>query len=292
MDNEVHQLEQILACSFVNNEEKNPNDMFPSNKYDEDGMFSEIIVSNSKSENHTNDKSSTISAGVNGGMHRFLFHASVNAQYSSSIHEFSKKISDASVQIGMRVMKVSIERGGWFDPGIIDISQSYMRIKKNMSASNGLLAKNIIDTFNSNHEVQDSSVLPGFPSAFLIAKDIRIKATNMSYTSNEFDEFRKTVVSGSANLFGIKMTGNVAVENSNKQTDETNNITDISIKIPGPQIIDWFMQLTPKDNSDVYKSLSGSETFTKIINSLKDYKQKMKEMRGSSDNDSSIIEIQ
>ena len=314
VDDEVKQLGQILSSSFVNDKtqadgketdgketdgtetdgtetdgtetdgKQVPESLLPQSKYDDDGLFSEIIISNSESKSNSEEKNSTITANAKGGMNRFLFHASVNAQYSSSTHEFTNSISNSEVQIAMRVMKVSIERGGWFDPGIIDISQSYMRIKKDLIASNGITAKDILFKFNntSNNEsiTNDGSILPGFPSAFLIAKDIHIKASNMSSTQAEFNEFKKATASGSANLFGFRLSGNFAMENTSEKTNDSEKVTSLSIKIPGPQIIGWFMQLTPKDQSHEYIKLSGSETFTKIIDSLKDYKQKMKEMRG------------
>lgn len=284
VSDEVQQLKQILSSSFINDDKKNTSsDLLPQSKYDSDGLFSEIIISNSKMEEQSEDKNSAVSANANGSMRHFLFHASVNAQYSSSSHEFTKSISTAQVQIGMRVMKVSIERGGWFDPGIIDISQSYMHIKSSLVASYGVTTNAILSKFNNSSSSEsvtnDGSILPGFPSAFLVAKDIHIKVSGMKSDTSNYNAFKKATATGSTNLFGIRMSGNVAIENTTDKTKGNNEVTDISIKIPGPQIIGWFMQLTPKDKSDNYTPLSGSETFDKIINSLKDYKQKMKELR-------------
>ena len=47
------------------------------------------------------------------------------------------------------------------------------------------------------------------------------------------------------------------------------------MRIPGPQIIGWFQELTPLDTSMSYESLSKSEYFNEIIDSLKEYEEKL-----------------
>ena len=281
LSDEVSRIEVILA-SGVNKGDTSTtttNGMFPTNKYDGDGMFSEVVISHEykKDESSSTDKIAT--GGLSGSVHRFLWSASANANYSSSTHEFSKMFASKNLKIGMRVMKVSIERGGWFDPGIIDVSSSFMHIK-NLKASNGKQAEDFLgDTLN------DNSVLPGFPSAFLIAKDIHIVVDNMSLKDQQYTSFQKAACNASASLFGFRLSGSVAIENSQSEASSGSNNSTLSIKIPGPQIIGWFMQLTPEDKSEEYTPFSGSETFTKIIDSLKDYKQKMKELRENNTDD-------
>ncbi len=292
LSDEVSRIEVILA-SGVNKGDTSTitaNGMFPTNRYDGDGMFSEVVISHEykKDESSSTDKIAT--GGLSGSVHRFLWSASANANYSSSTHEFSKMFATSNLKIGMRVMKVSIERGGWFDPGIIDISSSFMHIK-DFKASNGKQVEDFLGDRDGN-TLNDNSVLPGFPSAFLIAKDIHIVVENIKIDDQQFESFQKSACNASTSLFGFRLSGSVAMEKSKTKASSDSETSTLSIKIPGPQIIGWFMQLTPDDKSEEYTPFSGSETFTKIIDSLKDYKQKMKEMRGNRDNDSSIIEIQ
>lgn len=283
LSDEVSRIEVILA-SGVNKGDTSTitaNGMFPTNRYDGDGMFSEVVISHEykKDESSSTDKIAT--GGLSGSVHRFLWSASANANYSSSTHEFSKMFATSNLKIGMRVMKVSIERGGWFDPGIIDISSSFMHIK-DFKASNGKQVEDFLGDRDGN-TLNDNSVLPGFPSAFLIAKDIHIVVENIKIDDQQFESFQKSACNASTSLFGFRLSGSVAMEKSKTKASSDSETSTLSIKIPGPQIIGWFMQLTPDDKSEEYTPFSGSETFTKIIDSLKDYKLKMKEMRGNND---------
>lgn len=285
LSDEVSRIEVILA-SGVNKGDTSTitaNGMFPTNRYDGDGMFSEVVISHEykKDESSSTDKIAT--GGLSGSVHRFLWSASANANYSSSTHEFSKMFATSNLKIGMRVMKVSIERGGWFDPGIIDISSSFMHIK-DFKASNGKQVEDFLGDRDGN-TLNDNSVLPGFPSAFLIAKDIHIVVENIKIDDQQFESFQKSACNASTSLFGFRLSGSVAMEKSKTKVSSDSETSTLSIKIPGPQIIGWFMQLTPEDKSEGYTPFSGSETFTKIIDSLKDYKQKMKELRENNTDD-------
>lgn len=62
----------------------------------------------------------------------------------------------------------------------------------------------------------------------------------------------------------------------NKSSDGTVNFY---MRIPGPQILGWFMELTAKDNASDYESLSKSDYFTDIMAALKDYRKKLNELK-------------
>lgn len=298
---DVTQLEVILASGVLKSAENSPEDpnepnapaktddteaaesVFPISKYDTDGMFSEITITNSETSDSTSTDSQALTTNLSGGINTFLWRTSVNTNFSESTYEFVNAVSSSDIQIGMRVMKVSIERGGWFDPGIIDISKSYMHIRDSIKASNGYNADDYIAVSNEK-KAKDTSVLSGFPSAFLIAKDIHIKASGMDCTQQQYNDFRKASLTTTTSICGIRLSGNVAMQAEHSNAADATTVTGVTIKIPGPQVIGWFMQLTPEDQSSQYVQLSGSEQFNKIIDTLKDYRQKMKELKESSTN--------
>ncbi len=263
--------------------------IFPVSKYDTDGMFSEITITNEETSDSVNSDSQALTTNLSGGVNTFLWRTSVNTNFSESTNEFVKAVSSSKIQIGMRVMKVSIERGGWFDPGIIDISKSYMHIRDSIKASNGYNADDCIAVSNGK-KTKDTSVLPGFPSAFLIAKDIHIKASGMKCSEQQYNDFRKASLATSTSICGIRLSGNVAMQSEYSDATHTDTVTGVTIKIPGPQIIGWFMQLTPEDKSSQYVPLSGDGStpnyFDQIIDKLKDYREKMKQLNGSASNSS------
>ena len=316
---DVTQLEVILASGVIKtteenveeptedpteNPDENPNEpdtpaktddtetvesIFPISKYDTDGMFSEITIINSESSDGTSSDSQALTTNLSGGINTFLWRTSVNTNFSESTYEFVNAVSSSDIQIGMRVMKVSIERGGWFDPGIIDISKSYMHIRDSIKASNGYGTEDCIAASNEK-KAKDASVLPGFPSAFLIAKDIHIKASGMNCTQQQYNDFRKASLATTTSICGIRLSGNVAMQAEHSDADNTTKVTGVTIKIPGPQIIGWFMQLTPEDKSSAYVPLSGDGStpnyFDQIIDKLKDYREKLKQLNGSASNSS------
>ncbi len=265
-------------ASGQTNATENAESIFPVSKYDTDGMFSEITITNEETSDNEASDAQALTTNLSGGVNTFLWRTSVNTNFSESTNEFVKAVSSSKIQIGMRVMKVSIERGGWFDPGIIDISKSYMHIRDSIKASNGYNANDFIAVSNGK-EPKDTSVLPGFPSAFIIAKDIHIKASGMSCSEQQYNDFRKASLATSTSICGIRLSGNVAMQAEHSDASNATTVTGVTIKIPGPQIIGWFMQLTPEDKSSQYVQLSGSEQFNKIIDTLKDYRQKMKELK-------------
>lgn len=282
LSNEISQLEIILSSGFLNADENatlnSTGDSFPVNKYDEDGMFSEIVISHKKDASQVSTEDGSVSANLSGSIGHFLWSASANANYASSTHQFSQKASNSDIEIGMRVMKVSIERGGWFDPGIIDISSSYMHIRPNMKASVGLNVDKLMNSKDPK-KLSAESVLPGFPSSFLVAKDIHIKMSNQTWSQEEVNSFEKASLTGSTSICGIRLSGNVATEKTRNSANNNNDFDSLTIKIPGPQILGWFMELTPEDKASDYVQLSGSEHFNKIIDALKDYRRNLHELR-------------
>ena len=72
----------------------------------------------------------------------------------------------------------------------------------------------------------------------------------------------------------------------NKSSDGTVNFY---MRIPGPQILGWFMELTAKDKASDYESLSKSDYFTDIMAALKDYREKLNELENKQDGNISNI---
>ena len=71
-------------------------------------------------------------------MGNFFFNSSSNVEYSASSSQFVQEMYDEGFTIGMRVTKVTIDRGGWFDPSIFELSSSFMRLNPKIFSGVGL----------------------------------------------------------------------------------------------------------------------------------------------------------
>ncbi|MDO5559630.1 MAG: hypothetical protein Q4F95_08545 [Oscillospiraceae bacterium] len=300
---ETLKLATVLTSGIVNddgsstepNSDEINSDYSPTSKFDEKNLFSQVMFTN-KTYSQLQDEMSNSSVGdFSGSIGNFFFNSSTNVNVSSSSYKFEKDLMESDFQVGMSVMKVSIERGGWFDPGIFDISSSYMRIRKNMKVSKGGTASSITknykgDQMNGN-SATEQIILPGYPMAFLVAKDIYITSSNMKSTVEEFNNFRKTTASTSTSIFGIKVSGEMTSESYmsyNKNSEESNTFT---LKIPGPQIIGWFMEITPEDKAGEYVPLSGSQYFNDMIDELKKYKDKLNSLTNNESDSITVTTI-
>ena len=110
-----------------------------------------------------------------------------------------------------------------------------------------------------------------------------IKSTMKNFNEEHYKEFRKTTANTTSHIFGFRISGGYTTQSYmgyNKSSDGTVNFY---MRIPGPQILGWFMELTAKDNASDYESLSKSDYFTDIMVALKDYREKLKEINEKSD---------
>jgi hypothetical protein len=103
--------------------------------------------------------------------------------------------------------------------------------------------------------IQDSK-LATYPVAFLIAKDITIITENAESSSTDKKSSSESASSGGGGWWASNGNDNNAskFKGSSSTAASTNNRT--VIKIPGPQIIGWFLQFTKKDESGDFLKLA------------------------------------
>ncbi|MDO5551648.1 MAG: hypothetical protein Q4F76_10785, partial [Lachnospiraceae bacterium] len=290
---EVSELEVIAASGAVNDGEAfSDTSLLPGNMYNENSEYMDIVFGREDLEKIMSDSSSSYYSAVSGSVGRFLGSASVKKETSLSNTAFMQNALSSDFTIGMRATKVTVDRGGWFDAGIMDLTQSYRRIKETISGGAGLTVESILSAYNAdsgmtNGKFNESSrllvtpdggryILPAFPVAFLVVKDVVFRANMSSYNEEDYQDFKKSAFSTSSSFLGIRVSGGGAKESFcgiNKNSETT---AQFIMRIPGPQILGWFQELPSLDKSGKYEGLSKSEYFNEIIDSLKDYQEKLK----------------
>lgn len=182
------------------------------------------MFSNKTFDDITEQEKKSSIAKLSGSIGNLFFNSSLKLDYSASNSKLVQKMMQSDFTIGMRVTKVNIERGGWFDPGIFDISSSYMRLKKHTLSGAGLTPEKILEAYNKDgeklykagsvSEIQSfintengNYIFPSYPTSFLVAKDIVIRTNITGFQKEDVQEFKNITANSTTSLFGIKVSG-------------------------------------------------------------------------------------
>lgn len=311
LQQELNQLSVILTSDAVgNNEVQTTDDLLPVSRYDEDTTFTDIVFNVSETESSMTEEQKASYANFSGRVGNWFWNSSTSVDYAASSSKFIQSMSDSKITIGLRATKVTINRGGWFDPSVFDISGSFMKLDKKISAGAGLTVNDVMDAFmgeggtyeqgslstiqsmlkyKNEDGTEGKYILPAYPTSFIVVKDVVIKFSGMTSQSEHYEEFKEIAGNTSTQIFGIRMSGGYGTQSSMGYQTDSAGTMNFYIRIPGPQILGWFMEMTPKDNASDYASLSKSEYFTDIMMALKDYREKLREL-SSYDDSNCVVE--
>ena len=175
---------------------------------------------------------------------------------------------NTSVRVGMNVAKVGIERE-WFNPGIFVLTKD-MFIKDYSEITEERLS-----------DMSRSHILPCYPVAMLVAKDISIQVATSDQLSNTFSATMEEHVShgGGFLLFSGAKSSSSSFGSSGIHTSSTDK--SFNIKITTPQIIGYYLQATPADKSTIMDEISDDEMaagFVTISKFVEDYKKLLQAM--------------
>jgi hypothetical protein len=183
-----------------------------------------------------------------------------NAGTSSTASE----ASNLDVEISMNCTLVTCDRSSWFQPQFFGMSDSFMKNNNTMKWNDfteeptwvkdpATAVDEGIIKGTSTRSVKDS-LLPCFPTGYIIAKDVLIKISNFKISTVADKKFldEKTTSGGSFLFFSTTKT-------SQKTQDESASAFQMAsdgmvVRIPGPQIIAYIQQLLPHDGSHPFKS--------------------------------------
>ena len=199
--------------------------------------FMEVLIQTNSSELSEGSFESSEAASTSGGVN-FLF-GGVKIESGSSKSFSAEELAEAemSISIGFLATKVSIVRN-WFNPGVLMLSKD-MYSSSSVKISDG-----------TKEEVnRKENLFPCYPTAFIIAKDITIHFES----SNEKSQSLKTAIeehaAGGGGFFGFSAKRATSSSSSSNKTHSTSDAKGITIKIPGSQILGYYLQIVPKDNS-------------------------------------------
>ena len=180
-----------------------------------------------------------------------------------------KSSDNTSMQIGCRVMKVVVNRP-WMDAGVLSQSREfYFANKANISVDDANAVQQALDAnltgsdlIKANEVITkaENAILPTWPVAFIVVKDLHIIATSESnFEGNEAADLQKKLDSGGGLLcFSSSKSENAQEHRTAAAVQFEGN--KLSIKIPAPQIVGWVSHFCPKDETqDKYVKLAEDE---------------------------------
>jgi len=247
------------------------------------GMFQDILLKISDSKQR--DEQSLDTQANNTKWALSLWFASASGQSSSASAKATQRSSffNQEIEIGFRVAKVSFDRGGWFNPQLFKMSHAFFRLA-DLRISPGITVDDVKSKSQTELKIlteydelgsdgksdgkKDKYILPAFPVAMAIAKDITIKVKMTESTS----ESAKSVIENSSGASGGFLCFSVSSASSSKNSSEAtfhgSHGEYYYIRVPGPQVIGYFLQFVPQDNSVPYTPLITSSGSSPVIDAF------------------------
>lgn len=207
--------------------------------------YTRIYLSASASTLDKQTSQQSSSSVTTGGASFLFFGGSGRSEKQSSAFQSLMSSQDVTIEVGMNVAKVGIERE-WFNPGVFYLTRDMFNMTTQKVAPSGTF-KTMDDRINAM--ASGNCIFPCYTTAMLIARDISVRfhsATSLS------DEFSSTVTqhasSGGGFLF---FSGSHSSSQSSSQSSVHAKATDnsVTLRFDTPQIIGYYLECVHADES-------------------------------------------
>jgi hypothetical protein len=171
-----------------------------------------------------------------------VFFGSASGTRSQSNSDFRHKVTtkDTKFSMGFLAAKVEVDRD-WFDPGLFGRTAE-MRALTGSRISAGPLKP---DQFKQ----AAADTLPAFPTAFVIAKDVTISFNLAEGVTNQVRSVMDKHESEGGGILCFSVSHNSAEHSDSKSFSSHVQSTSVVIRIASPQIIGWYQEFVPADQS-------------------------------------------
>lgn len=218
--------------------------------------WQEVVWTLDTSTTWKNSMASAFQSHMDWSVDFFFSSASGSEDKQESHQSMSSLALSSEISLGFRAMKVVIDRP-WFDSSVLRRTEDYYRtlatpisamdsdgVVKALNPETGdynLLAKKLSPAWNS--------LLPSYPTAFIVAKDIHLILRNdKDWDSSQVDDLHRSMSAGGGFLC-FSVSKSESSEEHRTAAAVAHRGEYLSIRIPAPQIIGWCQELTPKDVS-------------------------------------------
>jgi hypothetical protein len=232
--------------------------------------WTEIIMEIRKKDMESSQQVATSYSRRQWGVNFFFGSYGANSEQSTS--DFASEYMDenSKINLGMLCKKIQIRRN-WMLPSVFVNTEDYFRSGKTpVTKKTEVLSSEI----EKNEELQAElmrTILPAYSVGFLLAKNVSIK---MNFSLSESERIKKYARSVESSGGGFFMFGHSSVNSSTKSSESVTVSVDageIQIKFNSPQVIGYYLQLTPPDASSELNEEMADEILSgfSFLNQLK-----------------------
>lgn len=245
--------------------------------------YTQVIIAASASALDQASSNRT-SAGTATGGADFWFAGGHGALGQSSSN-FSQHMSssDTSVQIGMNIAKVGIERE-WFNPGVFYLTKDMFNLTTHRISPNPAIPYTSVNDARLN-DMADQKIFPCYPVAFVVARDISVKIIAEESISSEFADSMEQHAScgGGCLIFSGAASSSSQSASTGAHTSSTNNT--LTIRFSTPQVIGYYLEATAADQSTYLDDVSKTEQagYVSISEFVEKYRQILEEYNAKAD---------
>lgn len=156
---------------------------------------------------------------------------------------------NVKVDVSFRVALIKVDRSEWMRTEFMECSNQFLRLSDNLrwseSSTGARNPEEIIEQLLDGEYDSKESMLPALPVGYVIAKDILIKIPTSGQQGITKDALHKQA-SISDGVLCFRFSPSAGATHVHEFSD------GVVMKIPGPQILGYMMQLTPIDETELY----------------------------------------
>lgn len=216
-----------------------------------DDFFTQILINTTMSAISTS--SSKESEASSSSTHTSFFFGgySSNSSHQKAVESAMSSDTSMSIQIGMNVAKVQIERD-WFNPGVFQLTDNMFSFSENKiaPAASADFHSSDVDAIRNRFREMNQSILGSYPVAMVIAKDVSIKFTSASSMSSSFAESIEDHASKGGGFLCFSSNSSSSSSKSKSSAVANSDSKSVTVRFTAPQIIGYYMQAVPEDKSD------------------------------------------
>lgn len=244
IDLQINELNsQIQMSTAINNSDVKSDDGGVAPNSVPKGYTQLVITAASKSMDKSSSKSASSSSQSSGVGFFFCGAKSESSSAQSAFESFSKDES-CTVQIGMSVAKVEIERD-WFNPGVFALSGDMYNVSSQKISPEGSYSSFDQKRFSDMYKC----IFPAYPTAFVVARDVTVKlTTSQSISSAASSAMEEHASSGGGFLFFSARKSSSSSSSSSSAHVQSSG-KSVTIRFTDPQVLGYYMEATSADKS-------------------------------------------
>jgi hypothetical protein len=222
--------------------------------------WSNVTIQFTSSNMAQQSETSTSFSQTNWQVDFFFGGAGGESQTASQQFASDYMDKDSSIQIGMLATKVVIQRP-WMHPELFnDLKKYFKSIESPITPAQDFTKFQLLpgslggsapssEEARKNCELVNQAILPGYPVALLLAKDITIKMTMKASQTSAMQQHMERNSSSGGGFLCFSVSHNESATDDKQSTSSYAMAGEFIFRIPAPQIIGVWNQILPRDQA-------------------------------------------